>query len=341
MIWGLIVRSETDRGLGIQTLAMYRELQPDRTLVVDNHKSGFALHPELYPDATFVSLQHGPDKNRLDETIVRDWMSGLDAVVSVETLYDWDLVRWAHDAGCVTIVHGNPEFALRDHNSNPDVWWWPTKWRPHEHMPPSDEMIIVSVPINREPVEPMWTDNVRFIHVHGSGAVNDRNGTMSLLNDYKKLTLKPKLIITSQEPFRLPLNGARVIGNLPNRWDIYDYGSVLVMPRKYGGLCLPTIEAAASGLAVIMTSCPPNIDWPIIDVPVYDPGQRVHVQGGDIIAYTALPGSIAAQMRSLHADPQRTHNARLHSWAWAQANTWDAHRQTYYDRIDEAVRSLR
>jgi glycosyltransferase involved in cell wall biosynthesis len=33
---------------------------------------------------------------------------------------------------------------------------------------------------------------------------------------------------------------------------------LLVIPRRYGGLCLPALEAAAAGLAVLMPDCLPN-----------------------------------------------------------------------------------
>lgn len=342
MRWGLIARSETDRGLGIQTLSMYQQLKPDRTLVVVNHKSGFASHPELYPDATFVDLQHGPDKNRLDEATVRDWMSGLDAVLTVETLYDWDLVPWAEDAGAVTIVHGNPEFALRDANSNPDVWWWPTSWRPHDHMPA--KMIVVPVPVDRTPVAPGPLDMpVKFVHVHGSGAINDRNGTAALLSIKGAIPNPRALTISTQEPIgeSYTRQGFRVVGPTPDRWSIYEGQHVLVLPRRYGGLCLPAIEAMASGLAVVMTDTAPNRSWPIVPVAVHSPGQKIHVQAANIMSYQALPGDLRNVMRQLAAVPKVTQEHRLRAHEWALANTWDQHRQTYYDCIDEAVQEMR
>lgn len=48
--------------------------------------------------------------------------------------------------------------------------------------------------------------------------------------------------------------------NKANYYDNYD-GGVLVLPRKYGGLCLPINEAIASGMPVIATDISPNNTW--------------------------------------------------------------------------------
>jgi hypothetical protein len=45
---------------------------------------------------------------------------------------------------------------------------------------------------------------------------------------------------------------------LPNYLDQYKDGDVLVIPRKYGGLCLPMQEALAHGIPVIMPDIEPN-----------------------------------------------------------------------------------
>jgi glycosyltransferase involved in cell wall biosynthesis len=43
--------------------------------------------------------------------------------------------------------------------------------------------------------------------------------------------------------------------------EIYEKGSVLVLPRKYGGNCLPMNEALAAGMPVVMTKLSPQIDF--------------------------------------------------------------------------------
>jgi glycosyltransferase involved in cell wall biosynthesis len=51
-----------------------------------------------------------------------------------------------------------------------------------------------------------------------------------------------------------------------DRAELYASFDVLILPRRYGGLCLPMSEALASGLPVIMSNTSPNdailpADW--------------------------------------------------------------------------------
>jgi glycosyltransferase involved in cell wall biosynthesis len=42
--------------------------------------------------------------------------------------------------------------------------------------------------------------------------------------------------------------------------ELYTRVDALILPRRYGGLCLPMNEALLSGLPVIMPDCSPNND---------------------------------------------------------------------------------
>jgi glycosyltransferase involved in cell wall biosynthesis len=55
----------------------------------------------------------------------------------------------------------------------------------------------------------------------------------------------------------LHLDGADVT----NYWDNYSSGDVLLMPRRFGGLCLPVNEALGAGMPVIMPDISPNNTW--------------------------------------------------------------------------------
>jgi glycosyltransferase involved in cell wall biosynthesis len=65
-----------------------------------------------------------------------------------------------------------------------------------------------------------------------------------------------ELVVKSQEPTQLLRRDRRII------WDhcapeeqqtLYEGFDALIMPRRYGGLCLPMNEALTSGLPVIMS----------------------------------------------------------------------------------------
>ncbi len=332
MRWGLIARSETDRGLGIQTYEMYRNLLPDTTLVVIVPGSGFPSHPENYPDATQVKLRSEHGLGRLDEETVRDWWQGLDAIVSVETLYDWRLVEWAKADGVRTIVHGNPEFWMAS-NPQPDTWWWPTPWR-LEHLPTGP---VVPVPVpERKIVAAKPADGIlRCLHIAGNNAMGDRNGTDTMVLAMRQVPRDALLSIYHQAPIaRSHHTRVKTFKAVEDRWTMYENQHVLVLPRRYGGLCLPAIEAMASGLALVMPNCSPNGIWPILPVEG-DAGRVLQMQTGPVETFAVYPNAIANAIKHLsnNRDSLAAHQAR--SREWAEANNWSALKDRYYDELEQ------
>lgn len=318
MNWGLICRSERDRGLGIQTKAMYDNLHPDKTLVVVNKRSGFESHPEDYPGATVADFrnEHGRWKFA-DETIVRDWLSGLDVVVSVETLYDWDLF-----GDVTTIVHGNPEFWMAS-NTQPDVWWWPTTWRT-DVLPPGP---IVPVPVPDVPIiagNPYDSRQLSITHVVGSGAMEDRNGSSVVRHAQRRLEPGIKFHIYSQQD-----------NPVENRWDMYRGHDILVLPRRYGGLCLPALEAMASGLMVIMPNTSPNGDWPVRLIEC-EPGKIVNMQTGPVELCDMMPNWLINELRHLETNRSKVDEWQQRSREWAEQNQWLTLKERYFDEIHRA-----
>lgn len=334
--WGLIARSETDRGIGIQTLALFEHLHPERTLVVVDKKSGFRPHPSNYPDATVTVLKHGNLKNSLDETVVRDWWAGLDVVFTVETFYDWDLIGWAKDDGVATIVQGNPEFWVAD-NPQPDVWTWPTSWRT-EFLPTGP---IIPVPTLERPnvAAHINVPNLKALHIAGNRAMGDRNGTDLVALAMRRVPTGTKMTMYSQAPVA-PIRGLSYRQPVENRWEMYHDSHVLVLPRRYGGLCLPALEAMACGLAVLMPNCSPNTDWPIYELNG-DIGRTLRMQTGPVQTFDTFVNDIANALKTLNARRDLLEASMLRAREWAEANTWDTHAETYYKLIEDASRSSR
>ena len=295
---GVIARTDA-RGLGNQSWEVARNLHPERILVVrvpGSEAQGFAPDLERFPDATVVTVDE--HNWQLPEEQVRDWLTGLDVVYSAETLYDWRIAEWANDANCATVVHVNPEFYAHHQKMLPEPaqWWAPTEWR-IDHLPLGTQVVPMPAPIDRFAPDP--DDGiVSVLHVGGRAATGDRNGTDLVL---KASMLVPDIPITvaTQTGLRRPRN-VRIVEHTENYWDLYAGHSIMLLPRRYGGLCLPTIEAAAAGLAPVMTDAVPNQRWPATLIPSGD--------GPDI----PLPAGRIA-LRNL-----RRHPARIDQRALAQ-----------------------
>ena len=121
---GLIaVASKT--GLGYQTQSYYKHLNPHKTLIIDiSNLNGTQQHHDWYPDATI-------HKGFLNPYAVKDFLQGLDCVLTAETSYGEDLYRIARQMGVKTAVVINPEFFEWWRYPDfplPDVFILPSSW---------------------------------------------------------------------------------------------------------------------------------------------------------------------------------------------------------------------
>lgn len=255
---GLIARADS-RGLGIQTHAVYRNLHPAKTMVIDCPSANpLPIRRDWYPDATWI---HGLPT----ATDFRTWLKDLDVVYTAETGYSQHLWTEAERAGVKTVLHVNPEFLdLRD---RPSVWAAPSLWRYNELPDPK-----VHLPVPITPTEPRTTPETatRFLHVIGRPAIHDRNGTDALLNSLQWVQAPITLTITCQDPGYIARLMTHVpghihvdvrTGDVADNRDLYTDQDVLVLPRRFGGLCLPAQEAVGAGMPVIMPAISPNDSW--------------------------------------------------------------------------------
>lgn len=347
---GLIVRAE-ERGLGIQTYEAWRHLSPAKTLLVDvgtERAFGFDGRPERYPDATVF---HAPDL-RFDEKRTRDWLEGLDVVWSAETFYDWRMCDWARDMGVRTVCHANPELwpHYRYPFPEPDAWWVATPWR-LEHLPPRTRVVPHPVALDRfetgDHLGPYdtWDGPLRVLHVVGRAAIGDRNGTATLLEAVRNLRRPMDITVASQRPDELgnlPAGNRRhrvflrTMGPTREYPQLYEQQDVLVLPRRYGGLCLPVQEALGAGLAVVMSDCSPNEIWPGERV-LAKPGITIEMLGGVIDTWNTDPVGLANVLNELSSNREALKAARQASWDWALLHSWEALRDTWLDEFDRVV----
>jgi glycosyltransferase involved in cell wall biosynthesis len=197
-----------------------------------------------------------------------DFLNGLDVVYTAETAYNNDLYRIARQLGVKTVLAPNYEFL--DTYAQPSVWAAPSLWH-FDELPVPKTHLPVPIATDRFTSDAVELSGHHFLHIVGRPAVHDRNGTQLLLQALEFVESEVTVTIrcqrggyvTSLAPdLKTPGNVTLIVdpGDKPNYWDNYT-GDVLIMPRRYGGLCLPVNEALGAGMPVIMPDISPNNTW--------------------------------------------------------------------------------
>jgi hypothetical protein len=329
MTWGLIVRAESDRGLGVLTRLMHEHLVPDKTLVIRiDHE--YAQEIEAFPGATVIDWAGGD----LPEAEVRAWLDGLDSVVSAETFYDWNVINWARDMRVRTILYVMPELLKRELGNElpmPDQFWYPSSWRLSEC--PAGDLLPVPLEARRFVDFPDPTGPVKFIHVAGKPALGDRNGTQIVSEAVRRVRTPIQFTTYGQSlprPQRLPHWHAWLNGPA-NKWEMYEQGHVFVLPRRYGGLSLPVTEALACGLAVVMPNISPNEDWPIVPLTA-QLGRRYDMPPGKITTFDVQPDELTRTLNVLK-NPSIAYEWMTASRIYANTHTWEQRKHLFMEAL--------
>lgn len=364
MKWGLIVRAEKNRGLGVMGRDMDANLKPDKTAVVVIADYSFPGQEQVVKhqhDQPLDGLEHATVLRwphpahplyQFDEREFRSWAAGLDVVVMLETPYDARCLEWLDDMGIQSVLYVMPEMYPHDKARNeawkkqPDVHWYPTSWFPDTGEITFPVGRVMYLPVTPQPFVdlPDVGGPVHLIHVGGKEALGDRNGSRTLpaaVRTTRNTNRANRLTIYSQTT-HLPLRQ----GALTTTWlkgpddkeRMYADAHALVMPRRYGGLCLPVLEALSYGLAVVMTDTSPNNDghWPIGLIPC-ERGQRHRMPCGDVQTYDCDQMALAGQISALCGRSGVLQQLMVESRKWAVANSWEARRPAFLEAIHEAA----
>ena len=341
---GLIARCE-DRGLGVMTRAFYEHMQPERVLIVVPPNNDLPKHYEWYEDKRpYAATAFLREDGTLNEGGMRDWIDGLDVIYTAETFYDWRIVEWAREAGVATVCHVMPEYFRPDWRDMPVTeWWTPTVYR-LDHLP--NRTRIVPVPIELgEAFAPNFEPHERlhWMHPAGARAKKDRNGTTQVIRAVQHCTEEHLLTICTQDPIDHFVHTQKVAVEIQaertNRWRNYKDIDAVILPRKYGGLSLPALEAMASGCALVMPNVPPQWqEWPIV------PLDCNMTEGGTIQLYhqaiplaVVEPTEIARVMDMLARDPALLLAHRMRSLAHAERHSWQSLKGMYVRALERAA----
>lgn len=340
---GLLVYA-TDTGLGIQTRALYKHLHPSKTMLVDlSALNRMPVHEDWYD--WDVKTSGYPTTHEIDS-----FLTDLDVVFLCETPLNYYLLSRARDLGIKTIIQPNYEFM--DHLTpaeqayprlpRPDLFAAPTTWHlddirrvaPTRHVP---------VPIDLDTLpQRTITQARRFFHVAGRPAARDRNGTLDFIAAARMASdFEPdaQFVVYCQQPtpeIQHAINGSPVelVGHVQDPADIYRDGDVLVLPRRYGGLCLPAQEALGCGIPVLMPDVSPNNDLLPRDwlLPV-KPGSERFMTRGPVDVHQVNVMAMAQRMLDLYRHPEAVQRMHEDARKTAALMSWDYLKPLYEEVI--------
>ena len=256
-------------GLGNQSRNWVRLLNPNKIILIDSTPfNGNEQHPEWYEgyDTWRVNgfIQDHMIDRLLDDT---------DILLTFETPYSYKLIARARSRGIKTVIQNNWEFT--DYLQSP-LLPMPDLLVNHSYWHLDDQEArwpditeYCPTPLFADGFNDVYLTNlkregkVRFLHVAGRNTYEDRNGTNDVL---KAISLIPKnidfeLVIKTQTTEVDEIDDPRVVidrSSPDDERELYRDFDAMILPRRYGGACLPAAEALMSGLPVIMTDIDPN-----------------------------------------------------------------------------------
>jgi len=318
-------------------------MRPDRTLVVDlSHCSGQRPDLSMYAGDPGVGLWANrtyPSIDPVPDPLVEDFLNDVDVVFGCETFYNTWFLQRARELGKRTVLQVNYEFLewlLHPNLPEPDTFVLPSSWHRAEIEAalPGRDIRLLPVPVDRTVLPFRLRDQGlhTILHTAGTPAMEDRNGTLVLIEAMHHVRSPVHCIIRTQKalaPPSVPPNVTVLADNVPRYSDLYDKGELFVMPRKFGGLCLPMNEALAVGMPVVMTDVSPQntVLPPDLLVPAT---LRTEIMTRAMIGvYEADPVELASLIDWLYEHPYRLSELSAWSGAWGQRHSWDALRPAY------------
>lgn len=316
-------------GLGTLSREFARHLKPVKVALVQNHR--FQTFPERYSE--FDSR-----KVEIFDKDFYDWFLK-DTVFSIETFYNWNIVKEARARGVKTVLYTMYEMSPKQMPLMPDLLLCPSKldYDVFKDYPTRVEYLPVPVATDRL----QWKKRTKaktFIHSASHGGMSGRKGTQLFLDAIPKVKSDVKFKIYSwSNQYNVP-DDNRVelsVVNFKNYWQIWRDGDVLVYPQDYNGICLPIVEAMSSGLGVITTNIYPFNEYMPKDL-LFD--------GYEQYTTRAAPHLIETEAVKISPDAIAE---KIDEWAnkdisefseygktWAEANSWDRLLPAYKDLLN-------
>jgi glycosyltransferase involved in cell wall biosynthesis len=348
---GLIARADNS-GLGIQTWEFHRHMKPDKTLVIDlsviadsNDHCNKHVYLERFPGAiVHRGLTPPPD-------VIEEFLADLDVVFTAETFYTHDLLHRANNRGIKTILQYNYEFLAHLNNPSllsPTLFAAPSLW--HYFATTLRNKIHLPVPIatDRFPLTEKPLTASRFLHPVGRPAIHDRNGTEDLIAALPLVRSEITVTFRCQRPGYvesllahhdiLPNVTVVVDTSAPeDYWRSYQDIDAVILPRRYGGLCLPANESLGAHVPILMPNIDPNNrllpeEWlvPAHIAKEFDACNRIAV-------HHVAPSTLALAIDGFATDADLYQRAVQQAGRLAQIYSWDSLLPQYQSVIEKVV----
>lgn len=338
---GLIARADMG-GLATLTHAFFEHMRPSHTVVVD---MGLVARGDnvldYIPDAD-QTVEWARWRTEEIGFAYERMVGEVDVIYTAETVYDPRLYALAHARRRVPIVlHAMPELLSKGDRLMADAVWFPTSWYTDEND------IVMPVPVDLAPEPRRLGEHRIFFHTCGE-AMLDRNGTeivreaMAYVEQPLTLLLRCGEVIEHRD-WKLGRHGNVTLQFFTPtdhyRTTIPRETEVLLMPRRYGGLCLPVQEAAARGIPSIMSDLAPQNRWPGVATVPATPLQRIEMKGGWFPNHAVDPREYAKKIDAW-ADPTNAEEVAAHAKTaheWARALDWNIWRDRYAEALTEVA----
>lgn len=266
-----LIAFANDGGLGAQTRRLAKMLKPDVVMVIDS--SGFSKNKRQHFD-WYREFNHFIVEGLPGNKPIQIFLQNLTHVLVCENPYNFGLVHWGQQQGTKILVQSNYEFCenlSKPWLPVPDMFLMPSYWMIPDMVERfgAEKVRYLPPPINVHEFDKARDVNMkrrgkkRFLHLIGTAAMHDRNGTLDLIDTLKITKGDFDVVIRSQQPLSMDvyLDDPRVtyeVNNWDENWELYNDFDAMLLPRRWGGLCLPMNEALMSGLPVLMSDITPN-----------------------------------------------------------------------------------
>lgn len=337
---GMIARADNG-GLGNQTWEFWRHVKPDATvLMMFGDKARGGEYPERYQrrDPATEVIMNKPGETTLMRKSMEWLLERVDVVYSAETFYREDFTVQARQRGVGTVLHANPE--LYRAVDRPTALWAPTHWEVGR-MPAGTA--VVRFPVATERFTPRVRSGPVETWVHmAAPAMLDRNGTELVLQAITHVK-RPVRLVLIHSPVKFKGRTGRVTvetrGGCQDYWESWDDETfdMMVMPRRYAGLCLPLQEAAAAGIATLQLQLKPQEDWPGVAFVPPTSSRNVQMAGGVFPVWSASPTQLAKTMDLYSTDADAVAELSAAALMHAQQVSWDSLLPEYLERLSAAT----